>query len=151
MRRAAGIAAAALAVIALTPSAVADERASLPDIEDEVMCTICGTTLEGAGTAPQAERQRELIRSLIAEGETKEQIKAALVAEYGPDVLAVPDDSGFDLVAWIVPIVGFAVAVGVLGFVLVRMRGSGAGAGTGVTVSPADRERIDRDLARRGS
>lgn len=151
MRRAAGIAAAALAVIALTPSAVADERASLPDIEDEVMCTICGTTLEGAGTAPQAERQRELIRSLIAEGETKEQIKAALVAEYGPDVLAVPDDSGFDLVAWIVPIVGFAVAVGVLGFVLVRMRGSGTGPDTGVTVSPADRERIDRDLARRDS
>jgi len=144
----------ALACLALVapPAAPAGERASLPDIEDEVMCPICGTTLEGAGSAPQAERERELIRDLIAEGKTKEQIKDALVAEYGPDVLAVPDSSGFDLVAWVVPIVGLGIAVATLTVVLVRMRRRGSGGEDAPRkVSDADRRRIDSDLARRES
>ena len=144
----------ALACLALVapPAAPAGERASLPDIEDEVMCPICGTTLEGAGSAPQAERERELIRDLIAQGKTKEQIKDALVAEYGPDVLAVPDSSGFDLVAWVVPIVGLGIAVATLAVVLVRMRRRGSGGEDAPRkVSDADRRRIDSDLARRES
>ena len=76
--------------------------ASLPDIEDEVMCPICGTMLE-LSEAPQAERERAFIRRLIAEGQSKDEIKDELVAEYGPEVLAVPDTEGFDLVAWILP------------------------------------------------
>ena len=44
--------------------------------------------------APQAEQQRDLINELIAEGMTKDQIKAELVAEYGPEVLAVPERRG---------------------------------------------------------
>ena len=144
----------ALACLALVapPAAPAGERASLPDIEDEVMCPICGTTLEGAGSAPQAERERELIRDLIAQGKTKEQIKDALVAEYGPDVLAVPDSSGFDLVAWVVPIVGLGIAVATLAVVLVRMRRRGSGGEAAPhKISDADRQRIDSDLARRES
>ncbi|MFM9043819.1 MAG: hypothetical protein ACKOPI_06765, partial [bacterium] len=43
------------------------EQASLPDIEDEVMCPICGTILE-ASNSPQAEREREFIRAQIAQG-----------------------------------------------------------------------------------
>ena len=35
----------AVAALAATPAA-ADPSASLPDIEDEVMCPVCGTTLE---------------------------------------------------------------------------------------------------------
>ena len=78
-----------LALALLAPAAAAGQQASLPDIEDEVMCPICGTTLE-LSDSPQAERERELIRGLIAEGKSKDEIKDALVAEYGEDVLAVP-------------------------------------------------------------
>jgi cytochrome c-type biogenesis protein CcmH len=73
------------------------------------MCPICGTLLE-LSDSPQAERERALIRRLIAAGQTKEEIKDRLVAEYGPAVLATPDDSGFDLAAWVVPIVAFVAA-----------------------------------------
>src|SRR5947208_9975820 len=81
----------ALAVTLLGPGAAqaVQARASLPDIEDEVMCTVCGTTLE-LSESPQADRERALIRGLIAKGEDKQQIKDALVAEYGPNVLALP-------------------------------------------------------------
>jgi cytochrome c-type biogenesis protein CcmH len=78
-------------------------RTSLADIEDEVMCPVCGTSLALATEAPQAERQRELIRRLVAQGRTKEQVKAALVAEFGEQVLALPDDDGFALAAYAVP------------------------------------------------
>ena len=107
------LAALAATVLALAlPAAATAANASLPDIEDEVMCTICGTTLQ-LSNSPQAERERVFINELIAQGKTKEQIKAELVDEYGPEVLAVPDDEGFDLIGgWVLPVV--AVIAGAL-------------------------------------
>jgi cytochrome c-type biogenesis protein CcmH len=99
----------ATAVAALPAAAAPQPRASLTDIEDEVMCPICGTPLNLAA-APQADRERDYIRTLIARGQTKDEIKDALVREYGPEVLATPESEGFDLAAWIVPAGGILVA-----------------------------------------
>ena len=150
MRRRFGALALA-AVLVLAPTAGAQEpQASLPDIEDEVMCTICGTLLELAENS-QADREREFIRDLIAQGLTKEQIKDRLVAEFGTEVLAIPDDEGFDLVAWVVP--GLAIVLaGVAIFVgLRRWRRAGAsdeGEGSAEPPAESDSERLDADLAR---
>ena len=46
-------------------------QATLPDIESEVMCPICGTPLE-LSASPQADRERAYIRHEIAKGKTKE-------------------------------------------------------------------------------
>jgi cytochrome c-type biogenesis protein CcmH len=108
-------------LLALAPIAGAAERASLPDIEDEVMCPICGTLLELA-EAPQAERQRAFIRERIARGDSKEEIKDALVEEYGPQVLALPEGEGFGLSAYLVPVAGFALAALALGLAARRWR-----------------------------
>jgi cytochrome c-type biogenesis protein CcmH len=132
------------------PSALA-ASASLPDIEDEVMCTICGTTLQLANS-PQAERERALINSLIAEGKDKDQIKDALVAEYGPTVLAVPNASGFGLTAFIVPILGIAIALIAIALAARRWRRARreteAAEPPPATLSPADEERLRVDLGR---
>jgi cytochrome c-type biogenesis protein CcmH/NrfF len=111
MSRAGRVATASIAAALLLAggTAAAEQRASLTDIEDEVMCPICGTLLE-LSDAPQAQRERAFIRRLIAEGRSKGEIKDTLVAEYGPAVLATPEDSGFDLAAYVVPIVAFALA-----------------------------------------
>jgi cytochrome c-type biogenesis protein CcmH len=85
------------------PLAVAAERASLADIEDEVMCLQCGTALN-LSTAPVANREREFIRREIARGKSKAQIKDELVAAFGPSVLAVPENKGFGLAATVVPL-----------------------------------------------
>jgi cytochrome c-type biogenesis protein CcmH len=77
----------ALVVALLVAPAAAqapEPRASLPDIEDEVMCPVCGVTLELATESPQANQEREFIRTLIAQGLTKDEIKDRLVAEFGP-------------------------------------------------------------------
>lgn len=112
-----------LAALLLAGSAFAqeDQPATLTDLEDEVMCVVCGTTLQ-LSQAPGAARQRVFINELISEGATKQEVKDALVDEYGPEVLAVPSTEGFDLAAWIVPIAGVVVAFTLVGLAARRWR-----------------------------
>jgi cytochrome c-type biogenesis protein CcmH len=142
MKGAAGLALAALA-LALPVPVTAQERASLPDIEDEVMCPICGTPLEHS-QAPQADRERALIRRLIADGRSKDEIKDALVAEYGEEVLALPDDEGFELTAWVVPPLALALAIGAIAWLLLRRPREPP---EPAALDPGDAERLERELA----
>jgi cytochrome c-type biogenesis protein CcmH len=136
-----------LAAASAGPAGAQEPRASLPDVEDEVMCTICGTLLEES-QSPQADRERALIRNLIDEGKDKDQIKDALVAEYGPRVLATPSGHGFDLLAWLVPGVGIALAIGAIVFMLARQRRRGRPAGPGAPdLDSAELSRLERDMS----
>ena len=144
------LAIAALAIALLAPAAVAEQRASLTEIEKQVMCPVCGTLLQLA-ESPQAQRERVFIDRLIAEGKTEEQVKDALVAEYGDVVLALPPDSGFSLSAYVVPIIAFLIAVVALTIGVLRWRRAGGkkGGGSGASgPSGKDAERLDADLAR---
>jgi cytochrome c-type biogenesis protein CcmH len=127
-------------------------KAALPDVEDEVMCPICGTALN-LSSSPQADRERAFIRRRIAAGKTKDQIKAELVAQYGTRVLAEPPKSGFDLTAWLVPAAAILLAAVAIALGLWRWRRAGRGGGGPPPggrppLDPADAERLDADLAR---
>jgi cytochrome c-type biogenesis protein CcmH len=139
-------------VAALAPAASAAPPASLTEIEKQVMCPVCGTLLQLA-ESPQAQREKAFIRRLIAQGKSEGQIKDALVAEYGSEVLALPQGSGFSLSAYVVPIVAFLVAAVALAFGVLRWRRAGGGSGGGGQAAAAgpqgdDAERLDADLAR---
>jgi len=142
---------AALAVALPAQAAVAQSPPTLTEISGEVMCPICGTLLELA-ESPQALREKAFIKGLIAQGKTKAQVKDALVAQYGQEVLALPQASGFDLSAYLVPVIGFAIAAAALAIGVLRWRrhegppGSDPPAGSGPTGE--DAERLDADLAR---
>jgi cytochrome c-type biogenesis protein CcmH len=90
-------------------------RTSLSSVEDDVMCVVCGTPLALATDAPQADRERALIQSLVDQCKSKDQIKDRLVAEYGSRVLATPKDSGFDLAAYLVPALAVVLGLGAVG------------------------------------
>ncbi len=60
------------------------------------MCPICGTPLGLATESPQAQDEREFIQRLIDDCRSKDEIKTALVAQYGERVLALPGDEGGD-------------------------------------------------------
>jgi cytochrome c-type biogenesis protein CcmH/NrfF len=140
--------AVAMLITARLPAfAGAETRASLPDIEDEVMCTICGTLLEESDS-PQADRERALIRSLIAQGKDKDQIKDALVAQYGDRVLATPSGHGFDLLAWLVPGLGILLAGGAIGYFAIRRAGRPSTEPAEPALDSAERSRLDEDMAR---
>jgi cytochrome c-type biogenesis protein CcmH len=127
-------------------------KTTLPDVEDEVMCLVCGTALN-LSFSPQADRERAFIRKEIGAGKTKDQIEADLVAQYGTQVLAEPPKSGFDLAAWLVPGVAIVLAAIAIAIGLRRWRRAGGGGGppsgkTGPPLDPSDAERLDADLAR---
>lgn len=142
----------AVLLVAFAPTAgAAPPRASLIEIEKEVMCPVCGTLLQLA-ESPQAMREKAFVRRLIAEGKTEAQVKDALVAEYGDAVLALPKGSGFSLSAYVVPIVAFVVAAIALALGVLRWRRAGGGGGSGKPAAAGpkgeDAERLDADLAR---
>jgi cytochrome c-type biogenesis protein CcmH len=144
------VAAAACAALA-APAAAQEPQTSLPDIEDELMCPVCGVSLELATEAPQAEQMRGFIRDRIDDGQSKEEIKDALVAEFGDEVLAIPDDKGFDLAAWLVPGAAIVLAGGAIFVGLRRWRRAGrrgAEPSAEDELSQDDAERLDSDLAR---
>lgn len=99
----------------------ATPQTTLPEMEDEVMCPICGTLLN-LSHAPAAERERVYIRKLIAQGKSKDEIKDALVAEYGPQVLALPDDKGFNVFAYLIPFLIFIVGGLIVLFAVIAWR-----------------------------
>jgi cytochrome c-type biogenesis protein CcmH len=140
---------AALAVAASCP------KTSLADVEDEVMCPVCGVPLGLATEAPQAQRERAFIQREAESCKSKQEIKDELVAQFGDRVLALPPDKGFNLVAYLVPA---AVVLGGIAAVTTivlhrRRRGSGLPEGNGAAATaPAirgeDAARLEADLER---
>jgi cytochrome c-type biogenesis protein CcmH len=117
------------------------------DLEAELVCPTCKTTLDQSD-APVARRMKQIIRTRLAEGATEEQIKAELVAQFGRGVLAAPPKSGFDLLAWLVPLAllgagAVAVAAVVWGWSRRRSEGEASAA-----VDPELERRLDAELDR---
>jgi cytochrome c-type biogenesis protein CcmH/NrfF len=149
----------ALCLLALPATAVAAPashpapQTTVNAIEAEVMCPVCGTLLELA-ESPQARREKVFVAKLVAEGKSKAEVRDALVAQYGPSVLALPKASGFDLSAYLVPILAIAIAVVVLVFSVLRWRRSGRANEPSAADAAADApqgedaERLEADLSR---
>ena len=145
---------ATLAALVLAVDAGAAPRQAPPnaaDLEAELVCPVCETTLDQSN-APVAERMKLFIRERIAAGDSEQQIKDALVAEFGPAVLAEPPKGGFGLLAWLLPLValvGGVLAVGALVWAWSRRRGPEDSASS--SAKPLDPElerRVDEELAR---
>jgi cytochrome c-type biogenesis protein CcmH len=165
LRRSAAAAIAALTALALLALAAAPAgaspapRASLTDIEQDVMCPSCHEPLALA-QSPQADFERAFISRMIAQGETKAQIERTLVAQYGPSVLGKPPANGFNLVVYILPPLALIAGAITLMVALPRWRrrtraatAATAAAGAGPPhathkLAPADARRLQEDLAR---
>jgi cytochrome c-type biogenesis protein CcmH len=145
------LAGATLVAIAFAlPAAASNERPTLAELETELMCPTCHTTLDQS-SAPVADRMRAFIRARIAAGDTKQEIKDRLVAQFGEQVLASPPRSGFNLLAWVLPPVGVILGAGVLAVLAVRWSRSRARERAEletVTLEPDVERRLDDELAR---
>ena len=117
------------------------------DLEAEIVCPVCETTLDQSN-APIAEKMKTFIRARIAAGDSEQEIKDALVAEFGEGVLAQPPGGGFGLLAWLLPLaalVGGAVAVALLVRTWSRRR---AEADETAPLDPELERLVDEELAR---
>jgi cytochrome c-type biogenesis protein CcmH len=135
-------------------AASASEAApTLAELEREVICPTCHQIL-ALSDAPIADRMRAFIRARIAAGDTKSEIKAKLVAEFGEGVLAAPSKRGFNLLAWGLPLAGGLVALVTLGLLARRWSRTrepapgGSSARAGGPLDPELERRLDDELAR---
>jgi cytochrome c-type biogenesis protein CcmH len=119
---------------------------TLADLEGEVMCPVCNTTLDQS-SSPAARQIENFISQRIAAGDSKNQIKDRLVAEYGPQILAAPPKKGFNLLAWLLPFAGLFGGALVLA-ALARRWSRAREPGPTARLDPALERRVDEELAR---
>jgi cytochrome c-type biogenesis protein CcmH len=137
-----------LAALILVPAARASEQhPSLAELEGEVMCPVCETTLDQS-SSPAAQQIKRVIANRIAAGDTKTEIKDRLVAEYGNAILAAPPREGFGLVAWWLPVVGILIAAVVVGIGARRWARAREPVPVGPPLDPALERRLDDELRR---
>ena len=145
------IALAAAGTFNLADSAfAAPARASLTQLESQLMCVACHESLAVA-QSPEAFSERQYIRDLIAEGETAAEIKRNMVEQYGQAVLAVPPAQGFNLVVYVLPPVLLAVGIAVLVITVPRWRRRARQATPATATAPLTAEeprRLNEDLGR---
>jgi cytochrome c-type biogenesis protein CcmH len=138
---------ALLALALAAPASASEVRPTAAELESELVCPVCEATLD-TSNAPVALRMKAFIRERIAAGDSKSEIKAELVEQFGPAVLAVPPRKGFDWIAWLLPLgllAAGAVAVGALAWRWSHLRAESAPA---EPLDPELEARLDDELER---
>lgn len=145
-RRFAAAACALLVALCAVAPAFAAGGVDVRGLERELRCITCGTTLD-VSNAPSALQLKRYIREKAAAGWTGDQIKAALVQQFGREILATPPKEGFDLVAWLVP--ALAVAAGLAAVPVITRRWARhrtQAAPVAVDATPEELARLQREL-----
>jgi cytochrome c-type biogenesis protein CcmH len=135
-----------LEVLPAKPKAQSN-RPTLADLEGEVMCPVCNTTLDQS-SSPAARQIEAFISARIAAGDSKNEIKDRLVAEYGASILAAPPKKGFNLLAWLLPFVALFGGALVLALLAWRWSNTREPGPPAAPLSPALERRVDEELAR---
>jgi cytochrome c-type biogenesis protein CcmH len=140
--------AVAALVLAASPAVASDRHPTQGELEGEIICPTCHTTLDQSD-APIALRMKAFISRRIAAGDTRTEIEDKLIATFGESVVARPATHGFDLLAWLLPIaalLGGAAVIGVAAWRWSRVR-----APVPVDAPPLDPEverRVDEEIDR---
>jgi cytochrome c-type biogenesis protein CcmH len=140
-----------LAVALLVPAAAgaSEEHPTQAELEKELVCPVCTPATLDQSDSQIARNMKAFIRSRIAAGDTKSEIKGKLVAQFGEQVLAAPPRSGFNWLAWILPIAGLGVGAAAVGFAAWRWSRSRDAAVELPLEASNGRRAIDPELERR--
>ena len=146
-----GLVVALLALAFASPAAAACP--TLLDLEGELICPTCKTTLDQSD-APVARQIKAYIQRRVEACASEAQIKDELVDQFGPSVLAAPPREGFHWLAWLLPIAGLLAGAAVVTALVWRWSRSRPAPEIAVDSNgrpPLDPElerRLDRELAR---
>jgi cytochrome c-type biogenesis protein CcmH len=140
--------AAVALVLAAAPVAASERHPTQGELEGEIICPTCHTTLDQSDS-PIAQRMKAFITRRIAAGDTRTGIEDKLIATFGPSVVARPATHGFDLLAWLLPLVGLLGGAGVIGVAAWRWSRVRAPApGVGPPLDADTERRVDDELSR---
>lgn len=136
-----------VAVLIVPAARASDAHPTQSELEGEVMCPVCGTTLDQS-SSPAAEQIKRVIAARIAAGDTKGQIEDRLVAEYGEAILAAPRHKGFGLLAWWLPLGGILAAAVIVALGAWRWSRAREREPDAPQLDPALERRLDEELTR---
>jgi cytochrome c-type biogenesis protein CcmH len=144
------------ALVLAAPVAASERDPTLAELEEQLMCPVCAGETLAQSDSPPAQRIKAYIARRIDDGATRSQIKDELVEEFGTRILAAPPRHGFDLLAWVLPLVGLfggGAVIGVLAWRWSRTREEPAEppppyALNGRPLEPDLERRLDEELAR---
>jgi len=142
------------AMIPLAALAVSAVGLASPDLEEQVReiasglrCVVCQNLSVADSPSELAKEMRNLVRELVQQGKTPEEVKAYFQSRYGDFVLLEPPKRGFNLLVWGLPFV--ALLVGACGVYLVAKRWTKRREPTTPSVDPGLLERVRRELRER--
>lgn len=92
---------------------------SLYEISNELMCPVCQGQTVAESNSKLAISMREVIRNKISKGETKDEIIAYFVLQYGDSILSKPPAKGLNILLWIFPPF---LLIGSLAFWILRIK-----------------------------
>jgi cytochrome c-type biogenesis protein CcmH len=105
-----------VAALLVAPAAVAsEEHPTQSELERELVCPLCKPATLDQSDSQIARRMKAVIARRIAASDSKSEIKDRLVEQFGPQVLAAPPRSGFNWLAWVLPIAGLGLGAIVVG------------------------------------
>ena len=110
-----------LAAFAWLAAACSTTELSLEDraraLDRQLICPICpGSTIDQSSVQISKDMRR-IVREKLGAGESEQQIKDYFVERYGPFVLAAPPQTGFNILAWVIP--GVALTAGAVGVAMI--------------------------------
>ncbi|MEK7814776.1 MAG: cytochrome c-type biogenesis protein CcmH, partial [Chloroflexota bacterium] len=83
-------------------------------IDRMLMCPVCPAVTIDQTEVELARHMRRVVREMLAQGSSRQQILDFFAERYGPGVLAAPPKAGVNLLAWILPAVAVFAALGAL-------------------------------------
>ena len=102
-----------------------DEREA-QSIDRMLMCPVCAGTNIDQSAAVIAQQMQGIVREMLAQGSSREEVLVFFVDRYGTSVLAAPPKSGINLLAWILPVVGVLAALAAVFAIIRSMASHGA-------------------------
>ena len=118
------LALALLAVLGLATAVSAQTPTpnQVNDVAKELWCPLCnGVRLDNC-ELQACVQMREVISQKLEAGESTQNIKSYFVQQYGDVVLGQPSTQGFNLVAWIFPILAAVVGISWVAYLVVTWR-----------------------------
>ncbi|MGQ0548404.1 MAG: cytochrome c-type biogenesis protein [Armatimonadota bacterium] len=123
-------------------------------IAAELMCPVCGGQTVAESGSQLAEQMRGIIHERLRAGQSREEIIAYFVGQFGEGILAAPPRRGGGVALWLVPPIALGIGLIVLSRFIRRTKppaglspaGREARAGPPPPPTPAEVERIRRDV-----
>ncbi len=99
-----------------------EQEALAKKIEGKLIAPCCNTQTVEVHESEAAELIKSQIRMMVAQGKSEDEIIDTFVTQYGETILAAPRASGFNLVAYVLPVVIALIAAAAIAYTVFRWR-----------------------------